>query len=239
MGFKNKNMKIKTQKTIGILGGMGPQATSYLYNLIIKKAIKKYGVINNDDFPDIVIFSVAVPDFISSKNNQKKAFELLKQKVLDANKIGISCLSIACNTAHLLLPELEKHASIPFVSMIKEVAIYAKKLKLKKVGLLGTPTTLKSNLYQGVLAKYGIKTILPKKSKFKVIGSVIRNVIAGIHSKKDRKNLLIIAQELKEKGAQAIILGCTELPLVFPKKIPLKVLNSLDILAEALLKYYY
>src|SRR3989344_5907370 len=108
MGFKNKNMQIKTQKTIGILGGMGPQASSYLYDLIIEKAIKKYGVIHNEDFPSIVIFSVAVPDFISNKNRQKKALILLKQKVLDANKIGISCLSIVCNTAHLLLPKLER-----------------------------------------------------------------------------------------------------------------------------------
>ncbi len=232
-------MQIKTQKTIGILGGMGPQASSYLYDLIIEKAIKKYGVIHNEDFPSIVIFSVAVPDFISNKNRQKKALILLKQKVLDANKIGISCLSIVCNTAHLLLPKLEKHTSIPFVSMIKEVAIYAKELKLKKVGLLGTPTTLNSNLYQKALSKYNIKTLLPNKNQFPILEKVIRNVIANKNSKADENRLFIIGSKLKEKGAQAIILGCTELPLVFPKKIPIKILSSLDILAEALLKYYY
>lgn len=230
--------KIKN-KTIGILGGMGPQASSYLYDLIIKKSIEEYGVIDNEDFPDIVIFSIAVPDFIGNNKNKKKALEILKNKVKNANSISLSCLSIACNTAHILLSDIQKNMKMPFISLIDEVACETNNLNISTVGLLGTPSTLQSGIYQKALAKYKIKSILPKKYQFSLIESVIRNVIGGNHNESDQQALLIIAQELKEKGAQAIILGCTELPLAFPKKIDLPVLNSVEILANSLLRFYY
>ncbi|MEK6953206.1 MAG: amino acid racemase [Nanoarchaeota archaeon] len=230
--------KIKN-KTIGILGGMGPQASSYLYDLIIKKSIKDYGVIDNKDFPDIVLFSISIPDFIGNSKNKPNALRVLKQKVEDANKIGLSCLSMACNTAHILLPDIQKNMKMPFISLIDEVARETNDLNIKKVGLLGTPTTLKSNLYQKALAKYKIKAVTPSKNQFSSIESVIRRVISGKQNEKDQQTLQIIAHGLKKEGAQGIILGCTELPLAFPKKIDLPVLNSVEVLADALLRHYY
>lgn len=230
--------KIKN-KTIGILGGMGPQASSYLYDLIIKKSIEEYGVIDNEDFPDIVIFSIAVPDFIGNNKNKKKALEILKNKVKNANSISLSCLSIACNTAHILLSDIQKNMKMPFISLIDEVACETNKLNISKVGLLGTPSTLKSNIYQKALAKYRIQAIIPQKNHFPPIESAIRNVISGNQNKKDRIALKSIAKYLKRRGVQAIILGCTELPLAFPKKFELPVLNSVEILADALLRHCY
>lgn len=234
--LKNKS---DVHKTIGIIGGMGPQASSYLYDLSIKKAIRDFGVENSEDFPDIILFSVSVPDFISNRENQKIALEILKQKVRDANKLNISCLSIACNTAHLLLPHLQSATTIPFRSMIDAVVEQIKKDKILKVGLLGSPATMRSGLYQDRLKSQDIETILPSKSQIPHIERAIRNVISGKKEKKDEDNLKKIAFSLVDKGAEGIVLGCTELPLAFPKVFDVPIFNSVEILADALLDHFY
>lgn len=165
---------------------------------------------------------------------------MLKQRVKLVSKGDISCISIACNTAHILLPELQKVSKIPFVSMIDEVA---KKVEIdgkKNVGLMGTPSTIQYGLYQTALNKCGISVLVPFKRQIKMLEKIIRNVLKGKIIVEDSKNLTKIADDLRIKGAEGIILGCTELPLVFPKaKLSNSVYNCVEILAMALLQKYY
>lgn len=227
------------RKAIAILGGMGPEASSYMYNSLINLAISDFGAKNNDQFPEIILYSIPVPDFISSDKDQKKALKMLKARVEMFNKLDISCLSIACNTAHILLPELQRISKTAFVSMVDEVVKEVITQKHKTIGIMGTPSTLRYKLYQVPLENAEIKVIVPNESQIKILESVIRNVIAGKLLKSDSLKLLKIANSLKEQGAEGIILGCTELPLVFPKKYSLPIYNSTLVLAEALLKKYY
>lgn len=218
---------------------MGPQASAYLYNLLIEKAISDYGVKKDEDFPEIIIYSVAVPDFISDRNQSEKALIKLKERINEINKLEISSLSIACNTAHLLLPKLQQISKIPFISVITEVVRKVKEERIGKIGILGTPTTIKSPMYQAELRKRSVKFLLPLISELLQLERVIRNVIAGQKLQEDRKILLDITMRMEANGAEGIILGCTELPLIFPKKFDLPVFSSLDILAVALLEKYY
>ncbi len=111
--------KIMSRKgAIGILGGMGPEASNYLYKMLIDLSIKHFGAKDNDDFPEIILYSVPVSDFISNYNNKDKALQMLKKRVIDLGKVNLSCLSIACNTAHLLIDELQSVSSVKFISMI-------------------------------------------------------------------------------------------------------------------------
>lgn len=165
--------------------------------------------------------------------------EILKQRVISANNFDASCLSIACNTAHIFLPELEKVSKAPFVSMIDEVVQKVHQDNRKRVGLLGTPSTIRYRLYQEALDEYKIETIVPTEKQIDELERVIRNVLGGRITEEDRFSLRAIADTLKAKGVDSIILGCTELPLVFPKKYSLPVYNCLEILAMALLKKYY
>lgn len=164
---------------------------------------------------------------------------MLKRQVKLVSKTNASYLAIACNTAHILLPKLRKVSKVPFVSMIDEVVKQVSKDGNKKVGLLGTPSTIRYGLYQKALSKLGICTVIPAPAKIEALENIIRNVLKGKVIDTDRRELVLIANSLKKNGAQGIILGCTELPLVFPKKYSLPVYNSLEILAQALLEKYH
>lgn len=164
---------------------------------------------------------------------------MLKQRVELVNDSNASCLSIACNTAHVLLPKLKKISKVPFVSMIEETVKKVHKDGRKKVGLLSTPSTIKYSLYQDALNKYGIFVIIPSDEQLKILERVIRNVLKNKIIIKDINDLKRIADGYKKKGAEGIILGCTELPLVFPKDYSLSVYNCVEILAMALLRKYY
>ncbi|RJQ38374.1 amino acid racemase [Candidatus Microgenomates bacterium] len=231
---------MKKQKTIYVLGGMGPQASGYLYKLLVEKAVNNFGAEKNEDYPEIIIHSIPVPDFISDNSKRKQALRMLKKRVEKLNSLDISCLSIACNTAHILLPRLENITKLKFVSIITETVKEVHKRKKKKVGLLGTPSTIKYGLYQSELKKYGIEPVVLDSNKdLQIIEKIIRNVLKGKILAKDEGILEKAANKLKARGAEGIILGCTELPLVFPKKCSLPVFNSLEILAMALLRNYY
>lgn len=164
---------------------------------------------------------------------------MLKSKVTLINQSNAGCISIACNTAHVLLPKLQTVSKIPFVSMIEETVKRIHKDKRIRVGLLGTPSTIKYGLYQNALEKYGIFAELPSKKQMTILERIIRNVLSGKLFKSDTRQLEKIANSLKTRGGEAIILGCTELPLVFPKNYALPVYNCLEILATALLRKYY
>jgi len=228
-----------SRKIIGILGGMGPEASRYLYKLLIDLSIKHFNAKNNDDFPEVIIHSIPVPDFISSDRKRGEALQMLSERVQQLNKLDISCLSIACNTAHVLLNDLQKNSDVPFVSMIDEVAQIVNDSNHKTVGLLGTPSTIRYQLYQKALEADGILTIIPNTKQIKTLEQIIRNILAGELLIQDTKKLTKIADSLKNKGVEGIILGCTELPLVFPSNYPLPVYNSVEILALALLRRYY
>lgn len=140
--------KQNTKSIIGILGGMGPQASAHLVRLLVEMSTKEFGVRNCDEFPEIILDSIPHPDFISNKRNKKTALMILKKSVRRMNKMQVSMLAIACNTAHILLDELQSVSKISFVSIIDEIMKELRKKRINKVGLLASPTTFKSGIFQ-------------------------------------------------------------------------------------------
>lgn len=218
---------------------MGPQASLHLYDILINLSIHRFGVKRNLEFPNIIIHSIPVPDFISNNRDKNKALGMLQDETMRLNKDTVLCLALACNTAHILLPHLIKTTSIPFVSMIEKVSDAISMQKLNSVGILSTPSTLRYRLYQKALSKRGVKPITPSSKQTLQVERIIRNVIAGEILPEDRLKLSDVALSLQKRGAQGILLGCTELPIVFPPKFSLPVFNSLEILALSLLEIYY
>jgi aspartate racemase len=224
---------------IGILGGMGPEASSYLYRTLIEQSIEQYHARNNADFPEIVLHSIPVPDFISDASQRDVALAMLKERVKRLDAMDLGCLCIACNTAHVLLPELRDLAAAPFVSMIDEVADRVALDGLECVAVLGTPSTIRYGLYQDALDARGVTTVAPDDLGLEVCERIIRHVLSGRVEASDAAELAALADGLLAQGAQGVVLGCTELPLVFPHGYRVPVYDSLAILSSALLECYY
>lgn len=231
--MKNKN------RIIGVIGGMGPEASAHFYKLLIHHAQKDYHVEKNDQFPEIILVSVPVPDFISDEKQEGKALSMLEDRIGDLDKLPISFFCMACNTGHLLIDMLRKRTNKPFISLVDEVPKYIRKKKIKKIGLLATPTTIKTKLYQTPLEKIGIEVILPKNGDVIHLGRIIKETIAGENLDDNKVLIQHIGRRLLERGAEGIIESCTEIPLIFPRQHLVPVFDTLEILASAVLHKYY
>lgn len=227
-------------KKIGIIGGVGPQSTDFIYEKIIEFSQSEHDAKSNSDFPRVLIDSVPVPDFISDKENIEKAESMLIDSAKTLSVAGVTRLCIGSNTVHILLDKLKTQTAVPFISMIELVANECVNRGFKKVGLLGTPVLVSSELYQTELSSKGIITIVPTQEQLTVVETLIRNVIAGDESSQTKNEYIVILNDMFSKGAEAIILGCTELPLaVNYEALGDRTLNSDEILAKGIVDYYY
>ncbi len=229
----------RSTKAIYILGGMGPQASLELNRLLIEKAQKIYSAKNNNDYPEIVVHSVPVPDFISDDTNKDKALAMLVDVVKQIPKNHFSSFAICCNTAHILADDLRRATEVPFTSLIEVTTHEIQERGLKRVGLLASPMTIATKLYQKELQNYCIDTVLPKSNQLLEIETAIKDIISNKFLSDTRKKLNIIAHDMINNGAEAIILGCTELPLAFESIDNQIFISSIDCLAAELLDQYY
>lgn len=230
----------KITKKIGIIGGVGPQATMALYELIISVAQKKYAAKDNDDYPHLLIESVPIPDFISDQSQLSVAREMLQRTVARFKSAEVDCVAIASNTVHLLLPELQSKSGLEFISITELVANVCALRGYTRVGLLASSVTLASNLYDQPLAEKGIALDKPEGDNRVLIDQIIRHVLAGSDNSDTKIEYVNILNSLFDRGSEAIILGCTELPLAINYEgLGSKVLNSIEILAEGIVDHYY
>lgn len=216
-------------KKIGILGGMGPEATADFYLRIIRLFQKKYGSVYDSDFPEIFIVNLPIPDVVENPNEENKVREMLINAVKKLEKSGADFIVIPCNTVTYYISEMKNAVSIPIINIIKETANEVLKSGIKKVGLLGTEMTIKSNIYANVLKDIQVLTL--NEIEQKETTKIILNILAGKKSRKDKKKLIEFIQKLKDLGAGKVILGCTELPLAIKGNID--AFDTLDILAKS------
>lgn len=221
--------------TIGILGGMGPQASNRLVELLIEKALDRSEQRLDTDVPEIVLLSVPVPNFVSNKNNMKIAKKMLinRTKILESAHCTVA--GIACNTAHLLLPEIQSTTSLLFVSLPHLVADHISKKQFKRVGLLGSPNTLSSTLCDDVINSAVI--VRPGKKLAELTEESIHKQLKDMVSVRDKVIFRrAIDRFIDSQQLDAVILGCTELPLIFGKLNDDRIVDTLDVLAEGLLR---
>lgn len=226
---------------IGILGGMGPQASAKLYELLIK-GTQKYtpAAALDDDYPEIVLLNVPVPNFISNENELPKAKQILLDRTKLLEKAGCSVSGIACNTAHILLPELQAVTKVPFLPIQTIVAKRVEIAGFKQVGLLATPTTLGSRLYDDALS--GIADIVRPDIDF--AKQIEQFIYKQLNDKLTESGRRLFKEQVTNfkltNNLDAVILGCTELPLVYGESLNDEtVLDTLQILSDGLLASYF
>jgi len=219
---------------IGILGGMGPEATLDLYRYITNLTPASR---DQDHFRVLIYSNPKIPDrTLAIAEGGESPLDALVESARLLESAGASIIAMPCNAAHLYLEQMREAVGIPILDMIAETcdALLDKHPEAKTVGLLASDGTVKSKIYHRALEARGILIVQPDEAEQAFIQSAINEVKAGRHSEEIREKLLIIAMRLIEAGAQAVILGCTEIPLVFDSRaFPRHSLNSTLILAEA------
>ena len=219
---------------IGILGGMGPEATLDMYRHIINLTPASR---DQDHFRVLIYSNPKIPDrTLAIAAGGESPLNALMESAQMLESAGASVIAMPCNAAHLYLEQLRAVICTPILDMIAETcgALRRRLPDVNTVGLLASDGTVQSKIYHRVLGAEGITILLPDESDQAFLQSVINDVKAGKHLKKTRKKLLNTGTRLIEAGAQAIILGCTEIPLVFDcGAFPYHILNSTMILAEA------
>lgn len=226
------------KKTIGIIGGMGPEATVDLFNKIIRLTpVKK----DQDHIRILIDNNTAIPDRTKAilKGGTDPLPELVKSAKL-LKKAGADFIIMPCNTAHYFYDGLKKSSGLPVIHMIEEVAKHLKG-KYKKAGLLATDGTVQSGIYTKVLNRYGIELVIPGKNDQKKVMALIygkTGIKSGSYKEaRIKQEFLKIIKNLAKQGAETVIMGCTEIPVILRKRkdrVPL--IDSTQILAESAVK---
>lgn len=216
-------------KTIGILGGMGPEATAELYLRIIRIFQKEYEAKYDDDFPEIVILNLPIPDVVENPKDESTVETMLMEGARKLEIAGADFIIIPCNTVNFFLSSIEEAVSISVVNLLREVVDEIKSKKINKVALLGTEATINKNIYRPYLTD--VELFLPRARSQKIITRIIMNILAGKKTRKDKTILLNLIEELKQKGAEKVILGCTELPILITENQD--TIDTIDVLAKA------
>jgi len=214
---------------------MGPEATADLYLRIIRIFQKEYGAVLDSDFPEIIILNLPIPDIVDNLVEETTIKTMLIEGVKKLQKAGSDFIAIPCNTVMDYLPEMQKAVKIPILNIIQETIDEIKSKNLKKIGLLATETTIRKKLYQKVLNPVKIEVLNQKNQKKTT--KIIMNILSGDKNKIDKTLLNTYIDELINKGAEKVILGCTELPLLINNNK--KTIDTLDILARAVVNMYF
>ncbi len=200
-------------KTLGLIGGISYHSTAAYYKLVNEQVNELAGA---NHAAKLVLYSVNYNDFkqLQSNNDWKAISTMLSDIAIKLENVGADCIVLCCNTAHLIAADIKRKINIPFLHIADETAKEIVKHKLKKVALLGTKFIMEDTFFSASLGNYGIDTILPNSNEQEVIHATILNELAkGFLSDESRNKIRSILLNLKEKGAEAVILGCTELGL--------------------------
>ena len=223
-------------KRIVIIGGMGPQASLHLHQRIIAGAAKQ-GARRNDEYPLILHLSVPVKDFISD-HEVEAALNLIKRHLKTIKLEQNDQVLIACNTAHLLKNELEKFTGVKFISLIDQTIDSLNPNIDKTIGLIASPTTINSGLYTDLLRDKGHRFLTCDIDDLRVVEKCIRQVIANKQPDIFTKSIDPVIDKLHAQGANKIILGCTELSLIYSNDSNNYVIDPLEVVKEYLLNGY-
>jgi aspartate racemase len=227
-------------KRIGIIGGLGPEATVEYYKEIIDAFKSENSELN---YPEIIIYSVNMSEFIGMMREKKydSATSYLLEKIENLKDAGADFAALSANTPHQLFGELKAKSLLPLISIVEATCEEAMIRGLKRPGLFGTGFTMAASFYQEVFSKNGMDIVIPEKEDRELLNEKLFSEIElGIFKDETREMLIrIIEKMVRENRIDSLILGCTEFPLILNKEsyagIPM--LDTTKIHVEAIVKY--
>ena len=223
-------------KKIGLIGGTGPESTILYYHDLVYGVQKQLGT---DFFPELVIESLSVFRVLEFCRNQdyKGLSDYLLAGIKNLAAAGAHYGALTGITPHIVFEELSEKSPISLVSMVETAREASLKRGFKKICLLGTLPTMEGTFFQDSFAAKGIEVVVPSKKEREYIGSKIETELEyGKVIPSTKEEFASIAERIaREEGAEAIVLGCTELPLIFrDMELPVPYLDVMQIHIDAL-----
>jgi len=226
-------------KIIGLIGGISWVSTADYYKLINQGINEKMGDLN---FSECLLYSFNYADI--KKNNENNdwdsTFNMLLKGCQFLKQGGAEAIILCANTMHLIADKLEEAIDLPIIHIATETAKEIQKQNLEKVGLLGTKFTMELDFFKDKLIAQGIEAIIPESENDKdfIHTTIFEELGKGLVTPETKKRYLEIANELIKRGAEGIILGCTEIPLVIlPEDVAVPVFDTTLIHSKAAVEF--
>lgn len=221
-------------KTVGVIGGLGPETTSEFYLDLIFSCQKTSKV----QRPSIVISSVPLPyqieeDAIAKNTGIERVLPFLTTEAKRLEISGADFLVMPCNSLHIFIKEIRGSVSIPVLSIIEETVKFIKKEGYKRVGIISTSATIQNKLYENAFKDAGIEYVTPDDFQQAKMGKIILNLVTGQQRNQDREEIIKIIDTFDTKDVDCVALACTDLQLLIPKHKNLPIFDTMKILAES------
>lgn len=205
-------------KTVGLIGGMSWESTVTYYQIINETVKKDLGGLHS---AKILLYSVDFAEIEKYQSNGEweKSAEVLSLAACNLEKAGADFIVICTNTMHKVVPQIQKKISIPIIHIADATADELLNNNINKVALLGTKYTMTQDFYKSRIIDRGIQVLIPDADDIEIVNNIIYNELClGIISDKSRKEYQRVINKLKDKGAEGVILGCTEIGLLINEK---------------------
>lgn len=223
-------------RTIGILGGMSPESTVEYYRYVTRRYTERFG---DHGYPEIVIYSVSFQPYIDwpEAGRWDQVAQGLGEAARRLESAGVDLILIATNTMHIVFDQVEAQVEVPMLSLLDAVGDAIQAQGLETVGLLGTTFTMEHPFYREALAKRGISVLVPEPDDRETVNRVIYDeLVAGEIREVSQAAFVDIVGRLAARGAEGVILGCTEIPLLISEAdVDLPLFDTTAIHAEAAL----
>lgn len=210
---------IKTgMKTIGMIGGMSWESTVTYYKTVNEVVKELLGGLHS---AKVLLYSVDFQEIEECQANGEwdKSAEILSAAAKNLEKAGADFIVICTNTMHKVVPQIQQKINIPIIHIAEATAEVLKEKGISKVALLGTKYTMSEEFYKSKLIENAIEVLIPDELDMEMVNNVIYNELClGIISDASRKEYIRIIEKMKEKGAQGVILGCTEIGLLIKQQ---------------------
>lgn len=225
-------------KKMGLIGGIGPESTLDYYRLIISAFRERKAA----DYPEILVYSVNMTELLKlmEEKNWVALTEWLLHKIEVLQRAGADFAAIGSNSPHVVFDAVQQRSPLPLVSIVEAACRRALPLGAKRLGLMGTAFTMQADFFQKPFLAKGMSVAVPEPEDQQLIHRrLFTEIELGIIKDSTRQELLAVVRRMIDRhGIEALILGCTELPLILTKdEFGIPFLNTTAIHAEAIVMH--
>jgi aspartate racemase len=225
-------------KTIGLIGGTGWISTLEYYRLINMGVNNRLGGLSA---ARVLLYSFNYNDIaeLNQRNDHAGVLHMVSDAAQKLESAGVDCIALCANTLHFYADDLQSKINKPIVHIGSATAYEISKLGISQVGLLGTKITMEENFYKDRLSNFNIQTLIPtERERAFVHRSIFNELIKSILLEKTKAQFIEVISNLTHQGAQGIILGCTEIPLLIKQPdVSIPVFNTLEIHVNAIIDF--